>query len=65
VPVVPRLLARCRPRCYPSDCHRHPRRMRAVSTEEEPEREVNARFDVPEGWRVGLYANNVNVWSTA
>jgi Protein of unknown function (DUF3467) len=28
----------------------------------EPERDVVSRFDVPEEWRVGLYANNVNVW---
>lgn len=30
--------------------------------DEPPEREVNFQFDVPEEWRIGLYANNVNVW---
>jgi hypothetical protein len=27
-------------------------------------RPVDLRFDVPDEWRVGLYANNVNVWHT-
>jgi hypothetical protein len=32
--------------------------------EDEPEREINSRFDVPEEWKVGVYANEVNVWHT-
>jgi hypothetical protein len=31
-------------------------------SDDQPERDVNFRFDVPEEWRTGLYANNVNVW---
>jgi hypothetical protein len=34
----------------------------SANGDDEPEREVNARFEVPDEWKVGLYANNVNVW---
>jgi len=27
-------------------------------------REVSSRFDVPDEWKVGVYANEVNVWHT-
>src|SRR5438477_9199695 len=31
-------------------------------TEDEDAPEIKSRFDVPDEWRVGVYANNVNVW---
>ncbi|MGH3048701.1 MAG: DUF3467 domain-containing protein [Gaiellaceae bacterium] len=34
------------------------------SNDDGPEREINARFDVPAEWKGGVYANEVNVWHT-
>jgi hypothetical protein len=31
---------------------------------DEPSPEINSRFDVPDEWKVGVYANEVNVWYT-
>ena len=33
-------------------------------SEQPPDREIVSRFDVPDEWKIGLHANEVNVWYT-
>ncbi|MGH2971531.1 MAG: DUF3467 domain-containing protein [Gaiellaceae bacterium] len=35
-----------------------------MADDELPDREILSRFDVPEEWKVGLYANQISIWHT-